>query len=116
MQVAQLQANAAPQPHQKYPVVVPDKFDDNQSLFSAFGGQCQLFISLRAEDFPIEWDKVGFMISLFSGSVAQWATPLLVQPSPLLDDFLGFCDLWLMYEDPIKMQTATQCLKALKQS
>uniref|UniRef100_A0A8C5WSW0 DUF4939 domain-containing protein n=1 Tax=Laticauda laticaudata TaxID=8630 RepID=A0A8C5WSW0_LATLA len=72
------------------PVTVPNKFDGNQVMFPAFLGQCQLFISLRAEDFPTDWDKVGFMIGLLSGSAACWATPLLIQASPFLDDFRGF--------------------------
>ncbi|XP_034265475.1 protein LDOC1-like [Pantherophis guttatus] len=115
-QMAQLQAHAAPPPHRKCPVAVPDKFDGNQAMFPAFLGQCHFFISLRAEDFPTDWDKVGFMISLLSGSAARWATPLLVQASPLLDNFRGFCDyLRFLYEDPIKTQTATQRLKTLKQ-
>ncbi|XP_070800875.1 protein LDOC1-like [Pituophis catenifer annectens] len=89
-QVAQLQAHAAPPSPRKCLVAVPDKFDGNQAMFPAFLGQWQLFISLRAEDFPTDRDKVGFMISLLSGSAARWAMPLLVQASPLLDDFRGF--------------------------
>uniref|UniRef100_A0A670XNM3 DUF4939 domain-containing protein n=1 Tax=Pseudonaja textilis TaxID=8673 RepID=A0A670XNM3_PSETE len=88
-QVAQLQAHAAPPSQRKCLVAVPDKFDGNQAMFPAFLGQCQLFISLRAEDFPTDEDKVGFMISLLSGSAAHWAMPLLVQANPLLDDFRG---------------------------
>uniref|UniRef100_A0A8C7DZU3 DUF4939 domain-containing protein n=1 Tax=Naja naja TaxID=35670 RepID=A0A8C7DZU3_NAJNA len=75
-QVAQLQAHTAPPPWRKCPVAMPDKFDGNQAMFPAFVGQCQLFISLRAEYFPTDQDKVGFMISLLSGAAACWATPL----------------------------------------
>ncbi|XP_070800861.1 protein LDOC1-like [Pituophis catenifer annectens] len=115
-QVVQLQAHTAPPPRRKCPVPVPDKFDGNQAMFPAFLGQCQLFISLKAEDFLTDRDKVGFMISLLSGAAAHWAMPLLVQASPLLDDFRGFCDhLRLMYKDPIKTQTATRHLETLKQ-
>ncbi|XP_032079532.1 protein LDOC1-like [Thamnophis elegans] len=108
-QVAQLQIHTVPSLAQrKCPVAVPDKLDGNQVMFPAFLGQCQLFISLRAEDFPTDRDKVGFMISLVSSSAAHWATPLLVHASPLLDDFMEFCDhLRLMYENPIKMEMAT---------
>uniref|UniRef100_A0A8C6VIC9 DUF4939 domain-containing protein n=1 Tax=Naja naja TaxID=35670 RepID=A0A8C6VIC9_NAJNA len=102
-QVPQLQAHTVPPPRRKCLVAVPDKYDGNQAWFPAFLGQCQLFISLRAEDFPTDSDKVGFLINLLTGSAAHWATTLLVQASPLLDDFRGFCDhLRLMYEDPIK--------------
>uniref|UniRef100_A0A670XPS2 DUF4939 domain-containing protein n=1 Tax=Pseudonaja textilis TaxID=8673 RepID=A0A670XPS2_PSETE len=111
-QVPQLQAHTAPPPQRKCPVAVPDKYDGNQAVFPAFLGQCHL----RAEDFPMDQDKVGFMISLLSSSAVCWVMPLLVQDSPLLDNFSGFCDhLWLMYEDPIKTQTVAQCLKDLKQ-
>ncbi|ETE58569.1 Retrotransposon-derived protein PEG10, partial [Ophiophagus hannah] len=98
------------------PVAVPDKFDCNQAMFPAFLEQCQLFISLRAEDFPTDWSKVGFVISLLSGSAARWATPLLVKDSALLNDFRGFCEhLKVMYEDPIKTHTAACHLKDLQQ-
>ncbi|XP_070800839.1 protein LDOC1-like [Pituophis catenifer annectens] len=108
-QMAQLQATATPRPCRKGHVAMPDKFDGTQAMFPAFMGQRQLFISLRTEDFPTDRDKVGFVLSLLSSSAARWATPLLVQASPLLDDFRGFCEhLRLMYEDPIKMQTATR--------
>ncbi|XP_039182475.1 uncharacterized protein K02A2.6-like [Crotalus tigris] len=47
---------------------------------------------------------------------ARWGTPLLAQCSPLLDNFVEFCEhMRLMYEDPIKTQTTTQHLKALRQ-
>ncbi|XP_070800770.1 protein LDOC1-like [Pituophis catenifer annectens] len=91
-QMAQLQAPASPPPHRRCHVAVPDKFDGTQAMFPAFMGQCQIFISLRAEDFPTDQDKVGFLLSLLSGSAARWAMPLLVQASPLLDDFRGFCE------------------------
>uniref|UniRef100_A0A8C6Y395 DUF4939 domain-containing protein n=1 Tax=Naja naja TaxID=35670 RepID=A0A8C6Y395_NAJNA len=71
-------------------------------MFLAFMGQCQLFMAMRPEDFPDDRTWVGFVISLLSGSAAQWATPLLVQNSPLLTDYQGFWQhMRLMYEDPI---------------
>ncbi|XP_013912156.1 PREDICTED: uncharacterized protein LOC106541291 [Thamnophis sirtalis] len=103
-------------PWRKCPVAMPDKFDGYQAMFAAFLGQCQLFLSLRVEDFPTDWTKVGFIISLLSGTATRWATPLLTQPSPLLDDFQGFCQYFgLMFEDPIKGETATRRLKSLQQ-
>uniref|UniRef100_A0A8C6XSL1 DUF4939 domain-containing protein n=1 Tax=Naja naja TaxID=35670 RepID=A0A8C6XSL1_NAJNA len=68
--VAQMQGA---RPHRKCPVAVPDKFDGSLVQFPAFFGQCQLYMSLRPEDFPTDWDKVGFLISLLSGSAACWA-------------------------------------------
>ncbi|ETE60414.1 Retrotransposon-derived protein PEG10, partial [Ophiophagus hannah] len=108
--------------HGKCPVAVPDKFTSKQAMFPAVLGQCQLFISLRAEDFPTDWDKVGFVISLLSGSAARWATPLL-HPAHTFSHWVaamnhdsGFCDhLHLMYEDPIKTQAAARHLKDLQQ-
>uniref|UniRef100_A0A670YG10 DUF4939 domain-containing protein n=1 Tax=Pseudonaja textilis TaxID=8673 RepID=A0A670YG10_PSETE len=61
---------------------VPDKFSGQPEMFPAFMGQCQLFMSLRPEDFPDDQAQVGFVISLLSGSAARWATPLLLQNSP----------------------------------
>uniref|UniRef100_A0A670YQL2 DUF4939 domain-containing protein n=1 Tax=Pseudonaja textilis TaxID=8673 RepID=A0A670YQL2_PSETE len=75
---------------QRYPVSMPEKFSGQMDMFPAFLGQCQLFMSLRPEDFPTDRSKVGFMISLLTGQAANWATPLLVQDSPLLNNFQGF--------------------------
>ncbi|XP_034265471.1 protein LDOC1-like [Pantherophis guttatus] len=99
-QMAQLQVRVSPPPRRKGHVAMSDKFDGTQAMFPVFMGQCQLFISLRMEYFSTDRDKVGFVLSLLSGSAVRWTTPLVVQASPLLDNFR------LMYEDPIKMQTA----------
>lgn len=118
-QVAQLSAHvpaAPPPPRRKCQVGRPDKFDGNPDMFPVFMGQCRLYISVKADDFPTDRDKVGFIISMLSGPAARWGTPLLTQPSPLMDNFVGFCEhMRLMYEDPIKTQTATRRLKALRQ-
>uniref|UniRef100_A0A670Z8J6 DUF4939 domain-containing protein n=1 Tax=Pseudonaja textilis TaxID=8673 RepID=A0A670Z8J6_PSETE len=76
-------------PLRKSPVSMPEKFSGQMDMFPAFLGQCQLFMSLRPEDFPNDRAKVGFIISLLSGQAAKWATPLLTQDSPLLDNFQG---------------------------
>uniref|UniRef100_A0A670Z5P7 DUF4939 domain-containing protein n=1 Tax=Pseudonaja textilis TaxID=8673 RepID=A0A670Z5P7_PSETE len=87
-----LQIPAAPSapPLRKSPVSMPEKFSGQMDMFPAFLGQCQLFMSLRPKDFPNDRAKVGFIISLLSGQAAKWATPLLTQDSPLLDNFQGF--------------------------
>uniref|UniRef100_A0A670ZJ06 DUF4939 domain-containing protein n=1 Tax=Pseudonaja textilis TaxID=8673 RepID=A0A670ZJ06_PSETE len=86
----------------KSPVSMPEKFSGQMDRFPAFMGQCQLFISPRLEDFPTDRSKVGFMISLLTGQAANWATPLLVQDSPLLNNFQGFLQqmrvIWLHSE------------------
>uniref|UniRef100_A0A8C6Y0F7 DUF4939 domain-containing protein n=1 Tax=Naja naja TaxID=35670 RepID=A0A8C6Y0F7_NAJNA len=98
-QVAQMQAAW---PCHKCPVAVPDKFDGSLAQFPAFWGQCQLYMSLRPEDFPSDRDKVGFLISLLSGSAAHWATPLLTHPKQVLDNYAEFCHQFqAMFEDPV---------------
>uniref|UniRef100_A0A8C6XU88 ribonuclease H n=1 Tax=Naja naja TaxID=35670 RepID=A0A8C6XU88_NAJNA len=117
-QLASLNAPAAPppRPHRKCPVAVPDKFSGQPEMFPAFMGQCQLFMAMRPEDFPDDRTRVGFVISLLSGSAARWAMPLLVQNSPLLTDCQGFWQhMHLMYEDPIRTQTAARRIKDLRQ-
>uniref|UniRef100_A0A8C6XE84 CCHC-type domain-containing protein n=1 Tax=Naja naja TaxID=35670 RepID=A0A8C6XE84_NAJNA len=117
-QLALLNAPAAlpPPPHRKCPVAVPDKFSGQPEMFLAFMGQCQVFMAMRPEDFPDDRAQVGFVISLLSGSAAQWAMPLLVQNSPLLTDYQGFWQhMHLMYEDPIRTQTAARRIKDLRQ-
>uniref|UniRef100_A0A670Z9L7 DUF4939 domain-containing protein n=1 Tax=Pseudonaja textilis TaxID=8673 RepID=A0A670Z9L7_PSETE len=116
--VMHLQAPVAPpaSPLRKSPVSVPDKFSGQTDMFLAFMGQCQLFMSLRPEDFPNDRAKVGFIISLLSGPAAKWATPLLTQDSPLLNDYQGFQQqLRVMYENPIKSQTVARRLKDIRQ-
>lgn len=113
---AQLAHLQVAQPRRKCPVAVPDKFDGSLAQFPVFFGQCQLYMILRPKDFPTDWDKVGFLISLLMGSAARWATPLLTQPNPLLDDYARFChELQPMFEDPVKVQTANQHLRELWQ-
>uniref|UniRef100_A0A8C5SAC4 DUF4939 domain-containing protein n=1 Tax=Laticauda laticaudata TaxID=8630 RepID=A0A8C5SAC4_LATLA len=74
----------AVRPCRKCTVAVPDKFDG----------------SLRPEDFSTDQDKVGFLISLLSGSAACWATPLLTQPNQVLDNYSEFCcQFQAMFED-----------------
>uniref|UniRef100_A0A8C6X1B1 DUF4939 domain-containing protein n=1 Tax=Naja naja TaxID=35670 RepID=A0A8C6X1B1_NAJNA len=98
-QVAQMQAAC---PHHKCPVAVPDKFDGSLAQFPAFFGQCHLYMSLWPVDFPTDQDKVGFLISLLSGSAARWATPLLTQPNQVLDNYGEFCcQFRAMFEDPV---------------
>uniref|UniRef100_A0A8C6XB29 DUF4939 domain-containing protein n=1 Tax=Naja naja TaxID=35670 RepID=A0A8C6XB29_NAJNA len=103
-QVAQMQGV---RPCHKCPVAVLDKFDGSLAQFPAFFGQCQLYMSLRPEDFSTDRDKVGVLISLLSGSAAHWAMPLLTQPNQLLDNYAEFCHQFkAIFEDPVWAQTA----------
>uniref|UniRef100_A0A8D0BEX4 DUF4939 domain-containing protein n=1 Tax=Salvator merianae TaxID=96440 RepID=A0A8D0BEX4_SALMN len=51
---------------------VPEKFDDSRDQLPVFLAQTHLFIEL------------------LSGQAAKWATPLVLQTSPLLNDLKGF--------------------------
>ncbi|XP_058047932.1 transmembrane protein 168 isoform X8 [Ahaetulla prasina] len=104
-----------PPPRRKCPITMPDKFSGQPEMFPTLG-QCQLYMAMRPEDFPDDRAKVAFVINLLSGSAAQWATPLLLQDSPLLADQQRFWQhLRTMYEDPVRMLTATRRLKELCQ-
>lgn len=105
-----------PPPRSRCPVKVPDSFSGQTEQFPAFLGQCQLFMAMRPEDFPDDRARVAFVISYLSGSAARWATPLLLQNSPLLLDYQGFLQhLRVMYEDPLRVQTAARRIKDLRQ-
>ncbi|KAG8125440.1 hypothetical protein E2320_020567 [Naja naja] len=94
VQLTQLQAAW---PHCKCPVALLDMLDGSVTQFPAFLGGRQ---------------KVGFLISLLTKSAACWATPLKIQPNLLLDNYAKFCcQLQAMFEDPVKGQTANQCLR-----
>uniref|UniRef100_A0A670Y9L3 DUF4939 domain-containing protein n=1 Tax=Pseudonaja textilis TaxID=8673 RepID=A0A670Y9L3_PSETE len=116
--ITSLQTAAAPSapPLRKSPVSMPEKFSGQMDMFPAFLGQCQLFMSLRPEDFPNDRARTGFILSLLSGQAAKWATPLLIQDSPLLDNFQGFLQqIRVMFENPIKSQTVTRRLWDISQ-
>uniref|UniRef100_A0A8C6XXB2 DUF4939 domain-containing protein n=1 Tax=Naja naja TaxID=35670 RepID=A0A8C6XXB2_NAJNA len=103
-QVAQMQAVW---PHRRCPEAVLDKFDGSLTHFPAFWGQCQLYMSLRPKDFPTDQDKVGFLISLLSGSAARWAMPLLTQPNQVSNR----CnDGWRLHPFPARQQPWWKCL------
>uniref|UniRef100_A0A2D4F1Y8 DUF4939 domain-containing protein n=2 Tax=Micrurus corallinus TaxID=54390 RepID=A0A2D4F1Y8_MICCO len=103
-------------PHRKCLVAVPNKFDGSLGQFPAFFGLCQLYMSLQPEDFSTDWDKVGFLISLLSDSVARWVMSPLTQPNQVLDNYTEFCHQFqAMFEDPVRSQIANRRLRELKQ-
>uniref|UniRef100_A0A8D0B7Y4 DUF4939 domain-containing protein n=1 Tax=Salvator merianae TaxID=96440 RepID=A0A8D0B7Y4_SALMN len=67
---------------------LPEKFDGSRDQLPAF--LAQLYMQLRLEDFPSDQVKVAFLIGLLTGPAAKWATPYLLQPSPLLANLDGF--------------------------
>lgn len=95
---------------------VPDRFEGMLAQFPPFFGQFHLFMSLHPEDFQMDQDKVGFIISLLTGPAARWAILLLMWPSLLLDYYVGFCvQLISMFSDLVKAQMVNRWPRELKQ-
>ncbi|XP_015269339.1 PREDICTED: protein LDOC1-like [Gekko japonicus] len=99
-QVQQQATTTTTSPLPKCLVSPPEKFGKNVE-FPDFLAQCQLYIKLRAWDFPTDKMKVCFIISLLKGQAAKWATPLVVAPPPLLYNYSGFLDhLFVAFANP----------------
>uniref|UniRef100_A0A8D0B3H2 DUF4939 domain-containing protein n=1 Tax=Salvator merianae TaxID=96440 RepID=A0A8D0B3H2_SALMN len=69
---------------------VPEKSDGSRDQLPVFLAQTHPFIEQQPQDFPTDSSKVAFLIGLLSGQAAKWATPLVLQTSPLLNDLKGF--------------------------
>uniref|UniRef100_A0A670J9K2 DUF4939 domain-containing protein n=1 Tax=Podarcis muralis TaxID=64176 RepID=A0A670J9K2_PODMU len=100
----------------KYPVALPEKFDGTLASFPMFFAQAKLYIQGRARNFPDDCTKVHFLISLLKDQAAKWALPLLRQDSPLLTDYVGFCNhLETVFGNPLKESQANRAIRQLRQ-
>ena len=100
----------------KCPISLPEKFDGVPGKFPAFLAQCELYMTLRPQAFPTDTLQVGFVISLLTDDAAKWATPLLLQKSPLLQNYGEFVEEFrAAYEDPQKDETANRRIRRLHQ-
>uniref|UniRef100_A0A670JN84 CCHC-type domain-containing protein n=1 Tax=Podarcis muralis TaxID=64176 RepID=A0A670JN84_PODMU len=100
----------------KYPVALPEKFDGAPASFPMFLAQAKLYIQGRARNFPDDHTKVHFLISLLKDQAAKWALPLLRQDSPLLADYVGFCNLLeAAFGNPQKGSQANRAIWRLRQ-
>ena len=123
--VAALQAapaNPPPQPpppippRRKCPVSLPEKFDGCKRQFVAFRAQAELYMQLRVDDFPMDHDRVGFVLSLLSGSAAKWGSALLISNDPLLNNYQAFMDsMTVFFGDSLRTETATREIRRLTQ-
>lgn len=116
LQQQHIQMQAASIPSVKCPIAPPEKFSGKPEDFAAFLAQCQLFIELRDREFLSDKAKVCFIISLLTGQAAKWATPLLLSPSPLLNNYQGFLQhISAAFANPLQAATANRRIRALKQ-
>ncbi|XP_069502638.1 protein LDOC1-like [Ambystoma mexicanum] len=70
--------------------LVSGKFDDSPKRVKEFLDACNLHFSFRPQTFASDHAKVGFMITHMTGNALAWATPLLNQPDPVLQDYDAF--------------------------
>ncbi|XP_027704521.1 retrotransposon-derived protein PEG10 [Vombatus ursinus] len=103
-------------PRGKCPVGLPEKFDGTPEMLPSFLAQSRLYMELRPEDFPTEHVRVCFLTSLLKGRAARWATPYLLESSPLLNNYEAFIDEFKQaFEDPQRKEAANRKIRRLRQ-
>ncbi|XP_069461248.1 protein LDOC1-like [Ambystoma mexicanum] len=70
--------------------LVTGKFDGSPKRVKEFLDSCNLHFSFRPQTFASDHAKVGFMITHMTGNALAWATPLVNQPDPVLQDYNAF--------------------------
>ncbi|XP_044535488.1 retrotransposon-derived protein PEG10 [Gracilinanus agilis] len=109
-------AGPAAPPRGKCPVGLPEKFDGTPEMLPSFLAQSRLYMELRPEDFPSEHVRVCFLTSLLKGRAARWATPYLLESSPLLNNYEAFIDEFKQaFEDPQRKEAANRKIRRLRQ-
>lgn len=66
---------------------LPDKFDGHHGKFCDFLNHCRLLFLLCLRIYPMDWSRVGLIISLLTREVQVWASPLWEKYSPFLGQF-----------------------------
>ncbi|XP_069506243.1 protein LDOC1-like [Ambystoma mexicanum] len=70
--------------------LVSGKFDGSPKRVKEFLDACNLHFSFRPQTFASDHAKVGFMITHMTGNALAWATPLVNQPDPVLQNYDDF--------------------------
>ncbi|XP_069502444.1 protein LDOC1-like [Ambystoma mexicanum] len=69
------------------------KFDGSERKVKEFLEACNIQFTFRQNAFSTDHAKVGFMITHLTGNALAWATPLVSQSDPVLQDYVAFKDL-----------------------
>ncbi|XP_069461275.1 protein LDOC1-like [Ambystoma mexicanum] len=70
--------------------LVSGNFDGSPKRVKEFLDACNLHFSFRSQTFASDHAKVGFMITHMMGNALAWATPLVNQHDPVLQDYSTF--------------------------
>ncbi|XP_069502490.1 protein LDOC1-like [Ambystoma mexicanum] len=73
--------------------LVSGKFDGSEKRVKEFLEACNIHFAFRQNAFSTDHAKVGFMITQMTGNALAWATPLVSQSDPVLQNFVAFKDL-----------------------
>uniref|UniRef100_A0A8C5RC29 DUF4939 domain-containing protein n=1 Tax=Laticauda laticaudata TaxID=8630 RepID=A0A8C5RC29_LATLA len=71
---------------------LPEKFGGEADKMKNFIGQCELFMGIRAAEFPTDHAKVSFILSLLKESAAKWAQPILEGNDPIMNNYQNFME------------------------
>ncbi|XP_069495567.1 protein LDOC1-like [Ambystoma mexicanum] len=69
---------------------VSGKFDGTPKRVKEFLDACNLHFSFHTHTYSSDHAKVGFMITHMTGNALAWATPLVKQTDPVLQDYSTF--------------------------
>ncbi|XP_069469951.1 protein LDOC1-like [Ambystoma mexicanum] len=88
----QLRMNERERPSADLPSfpLVSGKFDGSPKRVKEFLDACNLHFSFFPQTFTSDHAKVGFMITHMTGNALAWATPLVNQPDPVLQNYNDF--------------------------
>jgi len=97
-------------------ISLPEKFDGTRLKFRGFVSQVRLIMQLHPRCYFDDTTRVGFIGTLFIGTVAAWFAPILETSSPLLQDFNAFmAEFEAVFGDSDKARTSANKLRRLQQ-
>uniref|UniRef100_A0A8C6XI56 DUF4939 domain-containing protein n=1 Tax=Naja naja TaxID=35670 RepID=A0A8C6XI56_NAJNA len=95
---------------------LPEKFGGEADKMKNFIGQCELFMGIRAAEFPTDHAKVSFILSLLKESAAKWAQPIIEDNDAIMNNYQNFMERFRAYfGNLIETVTASQKIQLLKQ-
>jgi hypothetical protein len=97
-------------------VCLPEKFDGSKSRLRGFLNQIRLIFLLQPRRYAEDFQRVGLLGTLLTGSAQSWFAPLVETSSPLLTNFPAFvAELEATFGDTDRRRTAFNRLYSLQQ-
>jgi len=94
---------------------LPDPFDGTRTQYRAFVNQCRLIWTLHATRYPDDLTHVGLVLSLLTGTAAQWASPYMEDLDNITSLGAFMADMASTFDDPDRSRTAANAIRNLRQ-